>query len=408
MSSVTEYKSDRWYGWVMVFVGFSLSALSFGGLSTVGVFLKPLIAEFGWSRGETAFGYTIAALGAAAFGILWGFIADHKPSRRFMFLTVAACSSSLFLLSQVTAQWHYYFAYFLFGAFGHGAVAATVWANIGQWFTRNKGLALGIGLAGSAFGQAVIPLSARLLITAYDWQTAYLVLSVVYLLLGTGIAALTRDPPQKRARLAALQKGGDAANSWSIGAGRTTVIWFSVAVIFCCSSMSVVIVHIVPALSDNGFAPEIAASVLTTIMLAGAIGRLCAGKLCDMIGPLQTYASMSLGQTLLVFWFLHMESLPAVYALAAVFGLFFSGVMASMIVSVNMMVPVEVAARCWSVVSLFAWIGMGLGSYMGGALFDLSGDYTWSFAFAAIMGSTNLTVMLVYYLSRHRRRPAMA
>jgi MFS family permease len=117
---------------------------------------------------------------------------------------------------------------------------------------------------------------------------------------------------------------------------------------------------------------------------------------------------MSLGQTLLVFWFLHMESLPAVYALAAVFGLFFSGVMASMIVSVNMMVPVEVAARCWSVVSLFAWIGMGLGSYMGGALFDLSGDYTWSFAFAAIMGSTNLTVMLVYYLSRHRRRPAMA
>jgi MFS family permease len=408
MSSVTEYKSDRWYGWVMVFVGFSLSALSFGGLSTVGVFLKPLIAEFGWSRGETAFGYTIAALGAAAFGILWGFIADHKPSRRFMFLTVAACSSSLFLLSQVTAQWHYYFAYFLFGAFGHGAVAATVWANIGQWFTRNKGLALGVGLAGSAFGQAVIPLSARLLITAYDWQTAYLVLSVVYLLLGTAIAALTRDPPQKRARLAAIEKGHAPASSWSLGAGRTTVAWFSIAVIFCCSSMSVVIVHIVPALSDNGFAPEIAASVLTTIMLAGAIGRLCAGKLCDMIGPLQTYASMSLGQTLLVFWFLHMESLPAVYALAAVFGLFFSGVMASMIVSVNMMVPVEVAARCWSVVSLFAWIGMGLGSYMGGALFDLSGDYTWSFAFAAIMGSTNLTVMLVYYLSRHRRRPAMA
>lgn len=396
------------HGWVMVFVGFSLSAMSFGGLGTVGVFLKPLIAEFGWSRGETAFGYTIAALGAAGFGILWGFIADRKPSRRFMFLTVAACSTSLLLLSQVTAQWQYYFAYFLFGAFGHGAVAATVWANIGQWFTKNKGLALGVGLAGSAFGQAVVPLSARFLITAYDWQTAYLVLSVVYLLLGLAIAALTRDPPVKRARLAAIKKGHDTVSSWSLGTGRTTVIWFSIAVIFCCSSMSVVIVHIVPALSDNGFKPEIAASVLTTIMLAGAMGRLFAGKLCDVIGPLQTYASMSLGQTCLVFWFLHMDSLPAVYALAAVFGLFFSGVMASMIVSVNFMVPEEVAARCWSIVSLFAWTGMGLGSYMGGALFDLSGDYTWSFAFAAIMGCTNLTVMLVYYLSRHKRRPAMA
>ena len=78
------------HGWVMVFVGFSLSAMSFGGLGTVGVFLKPLIAEFGWSRGETSLGFSIAALSAAAFGILWGFFADRQPTRRFLLMAAGA------------------------------------------------------------------------------------------------------------------------------------------------------------------------------------------------------------------------------------------------------------------------------------------------------------------------------
>ena len=396
------------HGWVMVFVGFSLSAMSFGGLSMVGVFLKPLIAEFGWSRGGASLGFTVAALSAAAFGILWGYFADRKPTRRFLVMAAAALATALLLLSQITAQWQYFMAYFLFGAFGHAAVAATVWANIGEWFTHNKGLALGIGLAGSAFGQAVVPVSARLLITAYDWQTAYLVLGVVYLFVGLGIAALTRDAPAKQARLARQKPDATGGGNWALGDARTTVIWFSIAVVFCCSCMSVAIVHIVPALSDNGFKPEIAASVLTTVMVAGAIGRLCSGKLCDIMGPLPTYAMMSLGQTCLIIWFPHMQSLTGIYILAVVFGFFFSGVMASMIICVNFMVPGAVAARSWAIVSLFAWIGMGLGSYMGGALFDLTGGYVWSFAFAAIMGCGNLVVLLSYHYGGGKRQPILA
>ena len=403
-----QSKAPGHYGWVMVFVGFSLSAMSFGGLGTVGVFLKPLIAEFGWSRGETSLGFSIAALSAAAFGILWGFFADRQPTRRFLLMAAGALAIALLLLSQVTVYWHYLLAYFLFGAFGHAAVASTIWANIGEWFAQNKGLALGIGLAGSAIGQAVVPFSARLLITAHGWQTAYLVLGLIYLVLGLTIAALTRDPPAKSARLAARVGRAPDRSAWSLGSAKATVAWFAGAVIFCCSCMSVAIVHIVPALSDNGFKPEIAASVLTTVMLAGAIGRLCSGKLCDIIGPLRTYAMMSLGQTSLVIWFPHMASLTGIYVLAAVFGFFFSGVMSSMIICVNYMVPAAVAARSWAIVSLFAWIGMGLGSYMGGALFDMTGGYTWSFAFAAIMGCGNLAVLLTYHFNGDRREPVLA
>ena len=407
MHSTAREDKDSPYGWVMVFVGFALMSMSFGGLGAVGVFLKPIAAEFGWSRGSIALGYTTAAFSAALFGVLWGFLADRHPTRRFTLMGALAIAIAMLALSRVTAQWQYYLAFFVFGAFGHGALASTMWANIGQWFTRNMGLALGIGLAGGAFGQAVVPLAARFLISAYDWQTAYLVLGVVYLVLGLSIAALTRDPPAKRARLAAISKTKAKGGSWHLGEARHAVTWFSMAVIFCCSCMSLAVVHVVPMLSDRGFKPEIAAGALTTLMLVGVLGRMGAGRICDLIGPIRTYALMSLGQTLLVIWFPHIEALFGVYLLAALFGFSFSGVMASMVICVNVVVPAGVAARAWSIVSFFAWIGMGTGSYMGGFIFDLTGGYTWAYAFAAAMGSINLVILALFYISRGKRQPAV-
>ncbi len=395
------------YGWVMVFVGFVLMAMSFGGLAAVGVFLKPISAEFGWSRGSISFGYTAAALAAAATGILWGMLADRSPTWRLLILAAVGLALAMLLLSQTAAKWQFFFSYFLFGALGHGILQSCLWPNIGHWFNRNRGLAMGIGLAGGAFGQAVVPLIARLLISAHGWQNAYLILGVGYLVLGVGIAALTRDAPAKRAHLAALRGTVEKGKAWALGEAWHTVIWFSMAVVFCCSCMSVVIVHLVPMLTDRGFKPETAATALAALMLSGVIGRLGAGKLCDMIGAFPTYAAMSFGQTVLVIWFPHIASLNHIYWLAVIFGFVYSGVMASMVIAVNVQVPLAVSARSWSVVSFFAWIGMGTGSFMGGVLFDLSGDYDVSFTFAAIMGAINLLILIGYRISTNRRRPAL-
>ena len=163
MQSTASDDRDARYGWVMVFVGLTLTAMSFGGFGAVGVFLKPIAAEFGWSRGGTALGYTMAALGSALFGILWGFLADRNPTRRFAVMGALAVAIATLALSRTSAQWQYFLSYFIFGAFGHAALVSPLWANIGQWFTHNKGLALGIALAGGAVGQAVVPFSARLL-----------------------------------------------------------------------------------------------------------------------------------------------------------------------------------------------------------------------------------------------------
>ena len=99
---------DPPYGWLMVFVVFILSALSFGALGAISVFLKPLAAEFGWGRAETSLGYTAIAFSSALFGILWGYVADRWGSRWFGVAAAIAMSTSLYLLSNQTNIFQFY------------------------------------------------------------------------------------------------------------------------------------------------------------------------------------------------------------------------------------------------------------------------------------------------------------
>ncbi|MEM8768943.1 MAG: MFS transporter, partial [Pseudomonadota bacterium] len=190
---------DPPYGWVMVAVVFTLSTLSFGALGSVSVFLKPLAEEFGWGRGETAFGYTAIAFSSALFGILWGQVADRYGTRWFGVIASLAMTISLLLLAGQETIVEFYAFYFLFGAFGNAMLSAPLFANVGFWFRRSPGLALGITASGGAFGQGLVPFLAGLSIEAFGWQNTYLFMAVSYLVIALPISLLIRESPWRLA-----------------------------------------------------------------------------------------------------------------------------------------------------------------------------------------------------------------
>jgi MFS family permease len=397
---------DDRYGWVMVGVTFGLTALAFGGLAGVSVFLKPLASEFSWSRGEVSFGYTAIAMSSAVAGLFWGWAADRIGTRPLALIAVAAISGATILLSQQAALWQFYLFYFLFGAFGLGARSAPLYAAGGFWFSRNKGLALGLMAAGGAVGQGVTPFVARLLITEHGWRTTYLVLGLAYLVCALPLALLVRDPP---ARINARKKlpTGRAAEPPVALSPAATLAWISAAVVFCCICMAVPIVHLVPLLTDRGIPPETAAGVLFALMIAGAVGRVLGGKLGDMVGALPAYMMMSFGQTVLVIWFAYLNWMPGIWVLAVLFGLFFSGVMVSILNCVRVMIPARLSGRGMAIAGLFGWMGMGLGGVQGGVLFDLTGDYQWSYNASAVAGVINLVILAGFYTHLRRRTLAI-
>ena len=193
--------SDSRYGWVMVAVGFGLQTLAFGGIGSVGVFLKPLAAEFDWSRAEVSAGYTSVALSAAAFGIFWGWLSDRKGGRNIALFGVVMMGISYFALSMTGALWYYFLLHFAFGALGNSAVSTPLFAAVGYWFTRNQGLAIGLMAAGGAFGQAIFPVIARWIMDVWDWQTAYGAIGIMFLVIGVPLALLVKDPPSRRVRM---------------------------------------------------------------------------------------------------------------------------------------------------------------------------------------------------------------
>ena len=389
-----EQPRDPAYGWVMVFVVFLLSALAFGALGSISVFLKPLVTEFGWSRGQTSFGYTVISFSSAVFGVLWGYIADRFGTRWFGLIAAFAMSGSLFALSQQASILQFYGLYFLFGAFGNAMVTSPLFANVGFWFTHKPGLALGITASGGAVGQAVVPYLCALSLEQYGWQTTYMLSAACYLALALPVALLIRESPSReQARLQMV----DEVRTFPLSE-REVIMWISVAIIFCCTCMSVPIVHLVPLLTDSGFSLDQATTVLMVLMFSGALGRILGGRLGDLIGALPSYMVMSAGQTLSVFWFPFLDSTAAIYFVAVVFGFTYSGVMSAILVCTRMMVSAKVAARAMSITSFFGWFGMGAGGFMGGYLFDLTGNYDAAFIGAMIVGFINLAILTLFEL----------
>ena len=395
----TTQPRDPAYGWVMVFAVFLLSALAFGALGSISVFLKPLVTEFGWSRGQTSFGYTVISFSSAVFGVLWGYIADRFGTRWFGLIAAFAMSGSLFALSQQASILQFYGLYFLFGAFGNAMVTSPLFANVGFWFTHKPGLALGITASGGAVGQAVVPYLCAVSLELYGWQTTYMLSAACYLALALPVALLIRESPgREQARLQLV----DEERTFPLSE-REVIIWISVAIIFCCTCMSVPIVHLVPLLTDSGFSLDQATTVLMVLTFSGALGRILGGRLGDLIGALPSYIVMSAGQTLSVFWFPFLDSTVAIYLIAVVFGFTYSGVMSAILVCTRMMVSAKFAARAMSITSFFGWFGMGAGGFMGGYLFDLTGNYDLSFIGAMVVGCINVAILVLFALRIRNR-----
>ena len=394
---------DPGYAWVMVACVFILSALSFGTLASISVFLKPLALEFGWSRGQTSFSYTVISFSSAVFGVFWGYIADKYGTRWFGIVAAIMMSLSLFLLSKQTNIYHFYGFYFLFGAFGNAMVTSPLFANVGFWFRNNPGLALGITAAGGAVGQGLIPYFSGIIIETDGWRAAYYFMAIIYLAIAIPAALFIRESPwREQARTSTEEEPRDFPLS-----EKEAITWLCSAVIFCCICMSVPIVHLVPLLTDAEFTIEFATSVLMVLMFCGAFGRILGGKLGDMIGALPAYILMSLGQTVSVIWFPYVTNPIGLYLLAAFFGFTYSGVMSSILVTTRMVVSAKFAGRANSLGSFFGWTGMGMGGFFGGYFFDLYGDYFWSFAFASFMGAINLLVLLRFLARINNRKVAV-
>ncbi len=399
-----EPRPESAYAWFLVVVASLLMGMGAGALISISTFLKPISADFGWLRGETSFAYMAGAIAMGLGGVGMGYLSDRYSTRPVVMVGIVCLGGALLLLATQSALWQFYLYYALLGGFGAAALDAPLLANVGNWFERNKGLALGVALAGRALGQGLVPFSAGLLIANYGWRSAYATLGIACLVGMLPLAFLVRNPPSlEQAREASRFAGNDGTQAPPVVPPKLLVTWLCGAGLFCCTCMGTAMVHAVAIAEDTGIGSREAAGVILLIYVSGFFGRIAFGKLSDHIGSIRAYLTASLGQTVLIYLFTQMHSLAEFYLHAVVFGFFMSGVMTGLIACVRELVPMHIRGTANGLVLFFAWLGMGLGGYQAGYFFDWSGAYRLPYAVAASMGAVNLVIVgALYFYVRNR------
>jgi len=394
----------------MVFLAAAFNGAAVGIPTSVGMFIVPISADLDWARGDVSLGYTVAVIAMGIGGICMGYLSDRISTRPVVMWGVVVTAVALYCLSSVNSPLELYLYFALLGALGAGAIFTPMLANVGFWFSNNKGLALGLATAGQAAGQSLVPFGTSFLIAAVGWREAFVTLAYltfgVLMLLGV----LIRVPPGHARAMAQARNEPVAAQTADVATLSPTVIvsWLCVATIFCCITMSTPVMHVTSMALDKGFTPDEAASVFALIGITAIFGRVLYGKLADHIGGIRTLLIGSTIQTAMVFWFTQLDSTYWMYAMSVLFGLGYSGVMTSVTVSVRELTPVHRRGVATGVLILFGWLGMGLGGYQGGLLYDLSGNYVWPFAAAVVSGLVNMALVSALLLRLSRAKPPAA
>ncbi len=374
-------------------------ALGFGCLALISVFMQPLETAFGWSRAEVSLGYGVASVGMAVGGLVWGRLSDRLDIRLLLAIGGAGMVLSLLAMAATQALWHFYAANLVLGAFGFAVLYAPLVSAPGEWFVRNRGLAIGIVTAGGAAGQGVFPYLASILIRDLGWRSAFLVLGAIVLVSLALALPQVRRPRDARPTANAAFSAPDDRRTGE----RAALAILAAAAFMCCVCMGVPLVHLASFVGTVCGSPELGATSLLVAMLAATAGRVCFGSVADRIGCLPSYALASAVQTGCVLAYPLLGGSASLLTLSAVFGFGFAGNMTCLLLCVRESVAASRFGGALGAVMLVAWAGMGVGAYAGGLLFDAFANYALAFALAGAAGGLNLIALLA--LARVRTHP---
>src|SRR3984893_7850407 len=395
---VIETRKSLHYGWILLIAVVFVMLAGSGIRAVFGVFIKPIEAEFGWTRQQLSGAAALSLFVLGAVGPTVGWLADIWGPRRVMLLSTVTLGIGTVLASFTGHLWQLYASAGVLMAMGAGGLGMATSATIAaRWFVARRGLILGIlGGAMSAGQMLVVPLS-MVIIRLYGWRASFLWLGIGVLLLALPVIfAFVRDDPKDKG----LQPyGAGTARGKAFGgvvderrvpgseAMGMPAFWLLASTFFVCgyTSNGLVLTHLIPHAAEHGFSEMHAAQALGLMGEMNIVGTVLSGWICDRFGrkgPLAFYYGV---RGLSLIFLLYVWNVPSLHIFAAIFGLnYISTVPPTTTLTAN------IFGR-YSVGSLSGWIFFAhhvraaLGAAVGGWVFQSTGSYSWAFISAALL-----------------------
>ena len=375
------------YGWVMVGIGALMTCVAIGAMFSLAVFLEPMTRDTGWSRAGISGAMTLnfLAMGLAGFG--WGTLSDRYGTRKVVLAGSVLLGLGLVLASRATSQAAFVLTYGVIVGVAAGSFFAPMIAAVMGWFERHRSLAVSLVSVGVGVAPMTISPFAAWLVSWTDWRTAQLMIGVGTWALLIPAALFVRSAPA-----AIKHEVGTASTSGVLRSAPFIVL--ALTYFACCAAHSGPIFHTISYAIACGVAPIAAVTVYSVEGLAGLGGRLALGLAADRYGVKRILIVGLVIQALAAGTFVFANRLNEFYAVAAVFGFAYGGVMPLYAVLAREYFPQHIMGTVLGAATMVASLGMSLGPLAGGWVFDRFGGYAWLYvgSFALGLGAVGIAL----------------
>lgn len=383
---------DTRYSWLRLFISLLIAVIGNVGMWAIVVVLPDFQAEMGLDRANASLPYTFTMIGFAVGNYAIGRMVDRYGIVACL-LGAAVLNSAAFYAATLTSSlWIICFIQLLLG-FASAAAFGPLIADVSKWFLKRRGIAVAIAASGNYLSGAIWPLLLTGVLQTSGWQGVYLWLAALTITIMVPFSLLlSQKVNDKSIQLA------DAQSSNRLGAlpfsARTLTWLLGLAGVGCCVAMSMPQVHIVAYCVDLGYGPTAGAEMLSLMLMGGVFSRLISGVLADRLGGVRTLLIGASLQCVGLALYLPSDGLASLYLVSLVFGLSQGGIVPSYAIIVREYLPARMAGERVGFVMMATIIGMALGGWMSGWIYDASGSYAlafwngiaWNFLNIAIVG----------------------
>jgi MFS family permease len=386
------------YGWVIVGAGIVITCLGMGTMMSLGIFLQPMSLATGWSRTSisTAALLNFLFMGPASF--FWGALSDRFGTRAVVLAGGTLSGLGLVAASQAGTVAEFQILFGMIIGVAAGSFYAPLTATATRWFIRHRSLAVALISAGFAIGSMTISPFARWLITDYGWRTAMLTLGVFSWVFIIPAALLVRKPPVLPRAFSAVASGSPADRQFTVARALCTPQFAAISFTYfcCCAAHSGPIFHMVSYAIDCGVPAMAAATVFGSAGIASLSGRIVGGLAADRIGAKRMIIFGLALQALSVSLYVFARGLPSFYGLALMFGFSYGAVMPLYAILVREYFGARIMGTMFGAVNMASTLGMAIGPWAGGWLYDVYGSYFWLYIGSFGIGLGAVAIALTF------------
>jgi MFS family permease len=293
----------------------------------------------------------------------------------------------------------------LIGLLGSSIAFAPLMADTALWFAKRRGVAVAICASGNYLSGTIWPPAMQHFIETLGWRQAYMGVGLF-----CAVCMLLLAPLLRRRPAAVVIAPGVSADAqarelpFGLSPRRATVL-LCVAGFSCCIAMAMPQVHIVAYCADLGYGAARGAEMLSLMLACGIVSRLVSGAICDRIGALRTLLLGSVLQATALLMFLPFDGLVSLYLVSALFGLFQGGIIPAYAIIVREYFPIQDLSKRVGLCIMSTMIGMALGGWLSGKVFDLTGSYHVSFINGIAWNLLNIAIVVFLLLRVRNAKP---